>query len=244
MHCFAQLFQNKQKNDSSQSLFSNLSQKKQNSLIGSGYAQSENNPFQSVKHDQIAVWQPLGTSLKVGKADDQYERQAGHVAGQIMRMPESPERLINSQRPALKYHIPSQPCSEILLQTNLQNSRIPDISPQIQTPFKSSRNTGRPLPVATQSFFESRFGTEFSDTRIHAGSEAVATARVLNARAFTVGRDIFFNQGEFQPSTVDGKRLLAHELTHVLQQQQLSPRIQREEESPDEDSERSSGGND
>jgi hypothetical protein len=69
-----------------------------------------------------------------------------------------------------------------------------------------------------RAFYESRFDADFSRTRVHTGPIATKTARSLNARAFTLGRDIFFNSGEFQPGKASGKRLLAHELTHALQQ--------------------------
>ncbi|MDT5267907.1 MAG: hypothetical protein QOH49_93 [Acidobacteriota bacterium] len=77
---------------------------------------------------------------------------------------------------------------------------------------------GAPLPDAVRSFFEPRFGFDFSRIRIHTGAEAAGGARAISARAYTVGRDIVFGAGEYAPSTAEGKRLLAHELTHVVQQ--------------------------
>jgi hypothetical protein len=70
----------------------------------------------------------------------------------------------------------------------------------------------------TQSFMESRFGTDFSDVRIHTGSQAVQMSRGLNAQAFTVGNDVYFNEGKYSPNFDSGKHLLAHELTHTVQQ--------------------------
>jgi len=80
------------------------------------------------------------------------------------------------------------------------------------------RAAGRPLELATRSFFESRLGADFSGVRVHADSTAARSAESLNARAYAVGRDIVFAEGRYAPSTHDGRRLLAHELTHVLQQ--------------------------
>lgn len=71
------------------------------------------------------------------------------------------------------------------------------------------------------------FGADFSGVNIHIGSDASALNRQLNARAFTVGNDIFFDNGQYQPQTGEGKHLLAHELTHVLQQKGVSRQIQR-----------------
>lgn len=81
---------------------------------------------------------------------------------------------------------------------------------------------GRPLDRATRACMEPRFGRDFSHVRVHTGAEADSAAGRLNARAFTVGRAVAFAAGQYNPATADGKRLLAHELTHVLQQATMS----------------------
>jgi Domain of unknown function (DUF4157) len=80
------------------------------------------------------------------------------------------------------------------------------------------RSSGEPLKAAARDFFESRFGHDFSRVRIHNGSHAAAAAESVHATAFTVGRDIVFGTGRYAPNSVDGRRLIAHELSHVLQQ--------------------------
>ncbi len=80
------------------------------------------------------------------------------------------------------------------------------------------RGGGQALSSSARAFFEPRFGADFSDVRIHTGQRAEAAARALNARAFTTGRDVVFGRGEFAPTTRAGGELLAHELTHVIQQ--------------------------
>jgi hypothetical protein len=77
---------------------------------------------------------------------------------------------------------------------------------------------GRPIPAPARGFFESRFGQDFSDVRVHTDAGAARSARSIDARAYTEGRDIVFGAGEFAPGTERGDRLLAHELTHVVQQ--------------------------
>jgi hypothetical protein len=84
--------------------------------------------------------------------------------------------------------------------------------------INGSKNSGSPMPAHTQSFMESRFGYDFSDVKIHSGGDAANMAGDLNAKAFTVGNNIYFNRGNFSPDTSEGKQLLAHELTHTLQQ--------------------------
>ncbi|HET7461250.1 MAG TPA: DUF4157 domain-containing protein [Longimicrobium sp.] len=85
------------------------------------------------------------------------------------------------------------------------------------------RGPGRGLDPATRGFMEPRFGRDFGGVRLHTGPEAARSARGLDARAFTVGQDIYFGQGEYSPGTQGGRRLLAHELTHTVQQSGAAP---------------------
>ena len=81
-----------------------------------------------------------------------------------------------------------------------------------------SKSGGKPLPEATKSDMETVFGADFSSVSVHTGEPAAQLSREINARAFTHGSDIYFNKGEYQPGTSTGKHLLAHELTHTVQQ--------------------------
>ena len=84
--------------------------------------------------------------------------------------------------------------------------------------ISSSRGNGSNMDGTTKSFMENRFGADFSNVKIHTGSDATSMNRELNAKAFTVGNDIYFNDGQYNPGADSGKFLLAHELTHTLQQ--------------------------
>lgn len=87
---------------------------------------------------------------------------------------------------------------------------------------------GRKLQAGTQQFMESRMGADFSNVRIHTGTTSEKMNRDISARAFTHGSDIYFNRNEYQPESNSGKELLAHELTHVVQQSgKVNPKIQR-----------------
>ncbi len=90
-----------------------------------------------------------------------------------------------------------------------------DAAPEVESVISSS---GRPLDRETCRYMESRIGFDFSKVRIHTDSRAAASAKSLNARAYTVGNNIVFGPGRFAPNTTEGRRLLAHELTHVVQQ--------------------------
>lgn len=88
------------------------------------------------------------------------------------------------------------------------------------------RSPGKPLDRVTRTYMESRFRHDFSRVRVHTDARAAESVRAVNASAYTVGRDVFFGIGHYCPQTVEGKRLLAHELTHVIQQNG-SIRLQR-----------------
>lgn len=93
------------------------------------------------------------------------------------------------------------------------------------------RSGGHPLDSGNRAFFESRFGRDFSQVRIHSGTEAAASARAVNALAYTVGRDIVFAPGQYDSGSNAGRHLLAHELTHVAQQEAGgSATLQRQED--------------
>ncbi len=77
---------------------------------------------------------------------------------------------------------------------------------------------GQPLPDSLRAFFEPRFGYDFNPVRVHVGHGPAELARTLSARAFTFGRNVVFGSGQYAPNTEQGKRLIAHELTHVVQQ--------------------------
>jgi hypothetical protein len=96
------------------------------------------------------------------------------------------------------------------------NSPVPGIVHEVVD------STGQPLDAATRAFMEPRFGHDFSRVRVHADAQAAESARAVEAQAYTVGAEIVFGAGRYTPQTNDGRRLLAHELTHVVQQEGAS----------------------
>ena len=92
------------------------------------------------------------------------------------------------------------------------------VDPDIEQTIQQARGSGQPLDSHVQGQMESAFNAEFSSVRIHNDSRADQLNRALNAHAFTTGTDIFFRQGAHNPGSSSGRELLAHELTHVVQQ--------------------------
>jgi len=112
------------------------------------------------------------------------------------------------------------------LQTKAAPGARPAVAPDVAAGIRALRVQGAPLDAPLRSFMESRFNHDFGRVRVHTGSTATAVAQRINARAFTVGRDIVFGGGQFSAGSDSGRRLIAHELTHVVQQghaPQLTP---------------------
>ncbi|HEX2642154.1 MAG TPA: DUF4157 domain-containing protein, partial [Thermoanaerobaculia bacterium] len=93
-----------------------------------------------------------------------------------------------------------------------------EVSDEIESGIQAARGGGQPLDSTARGHLEPAFGADFGGVRIHTGSQADQLNRGLSARAFTTGSDIFFRQGEYNPGSSSGRELLAHELTHVVQQ--------------------------
>ncbi|EOR94492.1 hypothetical protein ADIARSV_2338 [Arcticibacter svalbardensis MN12-7] len=164
------------------------------------------------------------TKLNVGAPDDPLEKEADEVADHVMRMPESNflQRKCNECEAEEKKEesIHKKPLSDTVT-TFIQRKSIGNptsASDQVSQNIHNSRGNGSSLDDTTQTFMSSRFGSDFSNVNIHTDSNAVQLSRELNAKAFTVGNDIYFNQSQYQPQSSEGKQLLAHELTHTIQQ--------------------------
>jgi hypothetical protein len=149
--------------------------------------------------------------LTVSQPGDRFEREADQVADHVMRMP-GPAL---GQPPQIQ-RLCSE-CEEQLHRKEAPEAQVHD--------FQSAG--GAFFPESERSYFEPRFGRDFGAVRIHTDAPAAETARTLGALAFTVGSDIVFARGQYAPHTSDGRRLLAHELTHVVQQTQPVPRASR-----------------
>ena len=98
------------------------------------------------------------------------------------------------------------------------NGQTPEVDSDTESYLNTSSGGGQPLSESSRAFMEPRFGQDFSGVRVHTDSRAANAAKGLNAQAFTRGQDIYFGEGQYGPGSDDGKKLLAHELTHVEQQ--------------------------
>ena len=119
------------------------------------------------------------------------------------------------------------------LQKKLDSSFSPTAPPGIESSLNSSKGAGAPLPVIARQQMESFFDTDFSKVRLHHDNTSAQMSKGLNALAFTHGSDIYFNSGKYDVNSQQGKHLLAHELTHVVQQGAHKSDLQRQDKPVD-----------
>jgi len=152
--------------------------------------------------------------LVLGPADDRYEQEADRVA----------ERAVShaaANGPAARARPGEDREARSLRQPGIQQLRGVAGSPvdaRVAQALQRMRGGGQPLPASLRASMERAFGADFTDVRAHTDAEADMLNRSLGARAFTAGQEIFFRRGSYDPAGRSGQRLLAHELTHVVQQ--------------------------
>ncbi|MGB1251128.1 MAG: eCIS core domain-containing protein [Candidatus Promineifilaceae bacterium] len=179
-----------------------------------------------------SVTTPVQTKLQVNEPNDVYEVEAERVADQVMRMPAGDLNGWGRSAPtAPNLQLKCAACgSQDEMAMRSAQSTMPEVTPAIERNIQKMQGSGKPLDDTSRSFFEQRMGADFSNVRIHTDTNAIQTSRDINARAFTTGNNIAFNSGEYNPNTAAGKHLLAHELTHTIQQNHginRIPNIQR-----------------
>jgi hypothetical protein len=179
-----------------------------------------------VNHESSANVQ---AKLTVGPPGDIYEQEADRVSENVVRMPE-PQLQRACTRGGGWPNWQAEQSDQV--HERIQNKRVGSGDPR-QTAVPPMvhdvlRSSGQALDAPTRAFMEPRFGRDFSRVRVHPDAAAEQSARDLNANAYTVGHHIVFGAGRLAPGTDEGRRLIAHELTHVVQQCRLAPFIQRE----------------
>jgi hypothetical protein len=143
--------------------------------------------------------------LRLSPAGDRYEQEADRAAEILLRSGSS------------------GPTAAVPIQPSPAPSEGHPVAPKIENQINQAKGNGRPLPRSFRQKMEQTFAADFGRVNLHIGETADHLNRSLQARAFTTGQDIFFRRGEYDPASSEGQQLLAHELTHVLQQQPFHP---------------------
>jgi hypothetical protein len=148
--------------------------------------------------------------LKPSDPDDSYEQEAERVADRITHKPAPVEQqdIDNTRGTGLPESAPGN---------------FMQLSPEIESGIQMMAGSGRPLPEPVKSYYESRFDDNFSKVRIHTDARSAESAQAIEAQAYTIGSHLVFGEGQYEPHTEQGRRLLAHELVHVVQQSSMAP---------------------
>lgn len=159
--------------------------------------------------------------MQISQPQDQDEQEAEAMAEKVIQQIESPE----SVQPEMETNVEqvsAENIQPIRRESALHRQSTDDggmeASPEVEAAIDQETGKGMPLQSNIREPMEEAFGVDFSHVRIHTDSNAQALNDAIEAEAFTTEQDIFFNQGAYNPSSTDGKHLLAHELTHVIQQ--------------------------
>jgi hypothetical protein len=156
--------------------------------------------------------QQLQAKLAISSPSDQFEQEADRIADHVMRMPSSEGDEFNAAADSA----PATPSG--LNERILRDANGAAPERKVAADFTSRLGEGTPLDSESRRYFEPRFDRDLSSVRVHADDAAAQSADMVNARAYTVGHDVVFAAGQYSPDSANGKRLLAHELTHVIQQ--------------------------
>jgi hypothetical protein len=173
--------------------------------------------------------------LTVNPQDDQYEREADRVADAITKAsassvqrqvePEEEEEEdeeIQTKMSRIQRQEEEEPEEEEeeeeTIQTKAVGSQATEVSKDLEADINAARGGGQSLPDSVRSSLEPQLGRDFSQVHIHTDARADKLSQQLGAKAFTTGHDVFFREGAYQPGSDNGRGLIAHELTHVVQQ--------------------------
>jgi hypothetical protein len=161
----------------------------------------------------------LQPKLTVNAPGDAYEQEADRISEQVMHMPQPKLQracACGGGCPGCQTEEPGE--ERRRLQTKHVGSGDPGQAEAPPIVHEVLRSPGQPLDPETRAFMEPRFGHDFSQVRVHTDRDAARSSRLVNAVAYTVGSDIVFGHGQYAPHTESGRRLIAHELSHIVQQ--------------------------
>jgi len=186
---------------------------------------------------------PIQTQLTIGAPGDKYEQEADQIARQVVQRIESPEVMGDSHAIQRHEHPDEEGVhrktleeeDELQMKPSLQmhgSAEATTAHPDLEASIRQAKGGGFPLDTGTRESMEQAFGgTDFRGVTIHTDTQSDQLNRSIQAIAFTTGQDIFFQSGAYDPGSRSGKELLAHELTHVVQQNGHA--VQRHKENED-----------
>lgn len=183
-----------------------------------------------VKPEQLSTV-GIQPKLKIGQPNDKYEREAD-TNEVLIRKISNEDTIQSSESSEERVQRKCSSCEQDTLQRKA-DTNVPEITPDFSDTLKSTKGKGEPLSMTTRESMGKKLNADFSNVRVHTGTEAQSLTESIQAKAFTHGSDIYFNKGYYDDTTSKGKGFLAHELTHTIQQ---GASIQRKTEEDQEQS--------
>lgn len=158
---------------------------------------------------------PIQAKLTIGQPGDKYEQEADRVAANVVNQINSPKPV--QQQDDIQRHVLDNTERQLPLQ---RRGTVPvgPTTDEFETNLNSARSGGNTLAPKVQTQMGAAMGADFSGVKVHTDTQADQLNRSIQAKAFTTGQDVFFRQGAYQPESREGQELIAHELTHVVQQ--------------------------
>jgi hypothetical protein len=197
--------------------------------------------------------EPIQPKLSIGQPGDKYEKEADRVASQVVSQINAPVPQQSAQSQSVQREAIPEDEDELMMKPHSRSIQREEMlneedelqmkpmvqlqasgggmtaTPDLETAIQQERGSGQPLANTIREPMERAFGADFSGVKVHTNARSNQLNQSIRARAFTTGQDIFFRQGEYNPVDRGGQELIAHELTHVIQQKGLvgQPQIQR-----------------
>lgn len=175
----------------------------------------------SISRPDAPSQQALQTKLTIGEPGDQYEQEADRVASQVVNQINAPVSQQAGQSQPVQREEVSEEEQELQMKPMLQlqpGGGGMAAAPDLEASINQARGGGQPLANNIREPMEQAFGADFSGVKVHTDAQSNQLNQSIQARAFTTRQDIFFRQGEYNPGSRGGQELIAHELTHVVQQ--------------------------
>ncbi|MCU0541062.1 MAG: DUF4157 domain-containing protein [Oscillatoriaceae cyanobacterium Prado104] len=166
--------------------------------------------FRGLSHELV-----IQPKLTIGEVGDKYEQEADRISQQVV------DRIQTHQSQSVQRQETAEPEDKLMMKSIVQRQSSEaggKIAPELETSIQQEKGSGQPLAENIRKPMERAFGSDFSSVKIHSDTQSDRLNQSIQARAFTTGKDIFFRQGTYNPGSRGGQELIAHELTHVVQQ--------------------------
>lgn len=157
----------------------------------------------------------IQTKMTVGSSNDKFEKEADNVASSVVEKINAPEI---SRKDGLEEEETIQAKFNIASIQRKSTDEGGEVTTDFETEVNNSKSGGKSLDIGLQSSMSDAMRSDFSGVKIHTDSNADKLSRSIQAKAFTTGQDLFFSKGAYNPQSKSGQELIAHELTHVVQQ--------------------------